>query len=308
LPIRPLDGGNVMTELIGVQRARITSIVFGAAAAVWAWFFAEPGFRFAAFFAGFLAVINFAEYRRQKQGMGGPSTFDVDAPGPGAVPPSRPARSHGRSRRPNRGGRPTAPPPVADLAAFPGGVDPASAESMVWNLLRRGDVPGARRVLQRATGPVGPFVGPTVDCAAGDGVDALVDAYVRHPSGPSNLVPASVAADAGQAVVLARRLADHDGAGAEALGSLQTHLHYAERFEPAAAVGEVAFGSAGAAQAQVAFDAACSWSRAGDADRALGWVERAIEAGFRAPALLDGEPDLGSVRAHPGWAEVRARV
>jgi hypothetical protein len=37
-------------------------------------------------------------------------------------------------------------------------------------------------------------------------------------------------------------------------------------------------------------------------------VESAVDAGFRAPGLLDGEPDLAPVRALPGWAAVRARL
>ena len=44
--------------------------------------------------------------------------------------------------------------------------------------------------------------------------------------------------------------------------------------------------------AQTAFEVACSWARAGSADEALRWVEAAVDAGFRAPGVLDGEPDL----------------
>ena len=300
LPIRPLDGGNVMTELIGIQKARILSVVVGAAAAVWAYFFSDEGLRYAALFAAFLAFINFSEYRRTKTGGAAPSAFDVDAPG-GGTGSSTPRRRAGRpSAPPSR----TAPAPVSELSS---GVDPASAESMAWNLLRRGDARSARRVLERSTGPVGPFVGPTVALAAGDGVEALAAAYLAHPSGPSNLVPATVAAEAGQAVVLARHLAGKGASGLEAAGGLQTHLHYAERFEHAAAVGEVLASVAGA-NAQVAFDTACAWSRAGDAERSVTWVGRAVDAGFASAKLLDGEPDLAAARAHPGWPSVRSRL
>ena len=54
--------------------------------------------------------------------------------------------------------------------------------------------------------------------------------------------------------------------------------------------------------AQTAFEVACSWARAGQPDEALRWVEAAVDAGFRAPGLLDGEPDLAPVRALPGLA------
>lgn len=298
LPIRPLDGGNVMTELIGIQKARILSIVVGSAAAVWAYFFSDEGLRYAALFAAFLAFINFSEYRRTKAGTPAPSAFDVEGP---EASSSRPAR---------RSGRPSAPPrrpPASPVTEIPGGVDPASAESFAWNLLRRGDASGARRVLQRATGPVGPFVTPTVALADGGDVDALASAYLANPSGPSNLVPATVAADTGNAVLLARHLVGKGAPGLEAAGSLQTHLHYAERFEHAAAVGEVLFSVSGS-NAQVAFDTACSWARAGDADRSLEWIRRAVSAGFASVKLLDGEPDLDVTRAHPAWDEVRSSL
>ncbi|MGK2930094.1 MAG: metalloprotease, partial [Acidimicrobiales bacterium] len=79
LPIRPLDGGHVMTELIGIDKARILSIVVGGAAAVWAYTHSDT-FRYAAFFAAFLAFINFSEYRRASQGTAAPSAFDISAP------------------------------------------------------------------------------------------------------------------------------------------------------------------------------------------------------------------------------------
>lgn len=324
LPIRPLDGGNVMTELIGVQKARLLSVVVGAAAAVWAYTHADQ-LQYAAFFAGFLAFINFSEHRKAKQGAAGPSSFDVEAPDPGGAPgggrrPSRPGSSGpsaGRSQPAprRRGGWPSGPPTAAPASTsepptpITGSIDPASAESFAWNMLRRGDASGARRVLQRSSGPVGPFVHATVAVADGQGVDPLVEAYRANPGGPSNLVPASVAADTGQVLEIVRRLLGHGPTGVEAASSIQTHLHYAERFEHAAAVGELVYGAGGGgARAQTAFDVACSWARAGDTDRCLEWLDRAITDGFAAPTLLDGEPDLAPVRADPRWATVRRRL
>jgi stage IV sporulation protein FB len=310
LPIRPLDGGNVMTELIGIDRARILSIGFGAAAAVWAYRYAEPGFRYAAFFAAFLAFINFSEYRRSRMGAPAPSAFDVEGPVPGASRPvggetSGGSRGGGRPRRPPVR-RPTGPPPAPAVLA--GGIDPAAAESFAWNLLRRGDAAGARRTLARSTGDVGPFVRATVDLACGDGIDALVAAYVANPSGPSNLVPATVAADSGAVLHVARALVDAGPPGIEAASGIQTHLHYGERFEHAAAVGEIVYARQVGARAQTAFDVACSLARSGETERALIWIGRAIDDGFVAAAVVDGEPDLDPVRTHPGWPEVRARL
>ncbi len=307
LPIRPLDGGNVMTELIGIQRARILSIVVGGGAAVWAYFYSDEGLRYAALFAAFLAFINFSEYRRASQGAAGPSAFDVGAPTGDTSRRRRAPRKGPYATR--RGGRPVAPPARGTeptVSQMAGGVDSAAAESFAWNLLRRGDAPGARRVLQRATGPVGPFVGATVALAAGEGLGLLTEAYLANPSGPTNLVPATVAADTGNAVLLARQLAGQGSAGLQAAGSVQTHLHYAERFDHAASVGEIVFSVS--ANAQVAFDTACSWARADDIDRSLEWIRRAVAAGFAAPKLLDGEPDLEPTRRHPEWETVRAQA
>ena len=306
LPIRPLDGGNVMTELLGIDRARLLSVVAGGGAAIWAYWLADEAFRYAAFFAGFLAFINYSEHRRSKMAGPAPSAFDVEGPAPGhrrpvggadAGPPT-PATRRPAEPRPNRSAG-------AEIHTLAGGMDPASAEAFAWNLLRRGDVPGARRVLQRANGSVGPFVGPTVAAAAGEGTGELAAAYLANPGGPSNLVPAMVLADSGEALTLAQRLVGEGPAGVEAAGGLQTHLHYSERFEHAAGVGEVVYAVRPAQRAQTAFDIACSWSRAGDVDRAMTWVERAVADGFAATSVLDGEPDLEAVRAHPSWPRLR---
>ncbi len=318
LPIRPLDGGNVVTELIGLQPARLLSGIVGAAAAVWAYTHSD-GFRYAAFFAGFLAVVNLSEWTKARRGERAPSAFDVEGPSPkggggqrpGQERPGGPTPSSRRS--PSRDGWPTGPPSTssrgdATVAHLGGGVDPSSAASMAWNLLRSGDVAGARRVVARATGPVDPFVTGTLSLAEGDGVDALVAAYLAAPGGPSNLVPAAVAADSGQVESLARQLVGAGTAGVDAATGLQTHLHYAERFGAAAVVGALVYEATPTGRAQVAFDVACSTARAGDAERSLRWVERAVEAGFRAPGLLDNEPDLAPVRALPGWADVRNRL
>lgn len=311
LPIRPLDGGNVMTEIIGIDKARIASVVVAGAAAVYA-FTSLDGLRFVAFFAAFLAFINYSEYRKSKRGERAPSAFDVDAPSPrgggGVLPghnvgPATPA--------PRSGGRPTGPPRRPDnepVVHLQGGLDPQAAESFAWNLLRNGDAAGAARVLQRSTGPVGPFVIPTVHLAANGDVDPLSAAYLANPSGPSNLLPAAVAARTGTVHELVSALLDNGDAGRDAAATIQTHLHYGEHFTEAAAVGAARYDTAGRGRAQVAFDTACAHARSGDIDAAVDWLDRAVSDGFAAPGLLDGEPDLTSVRDDARWRSIRARV
>ena len=133
-------------------------------------------------------------------------------------------------------------------------------------------------------------------------------AYTTQPGGPPNLVVAGLLADAGRAVPVARRLVAKGSAGADAAGSLQTHLHYAGHYAAAAEVGELIYAAAPRSPAQTAFEVACSWSRAGSADAALRWVDIAIEQGFTAGKLLDGEPDLEAARLEPEWPVVRARL
>lgn len=315
LPIRPLDGGNVMSEIVGTKAARLASIVVGIAAAVWA-YTTFDGFQFLAFFLAILAFINFSEYRREQQGQRAPSAFDVEGPaipgGGGRRPGQAPTLGSPRSGPPRHAGRPTGPPagPSAPAAPIdiPGGVDPASAESFAWNLLRRGDAPGARRVLARSTGPVSPFVTATVEAAGGGGIDGLLQVYLDNPDGPSNLVPAAVVDQLGAVEELTRRLLASGPAGVDAAKSLQTHLQYAERFGSSASVGELVHAVDTRSRAQVAFDTACAWSRAGDPVRGLDWLARAIDDGFAAPRLLDGEPDLAPVRDLPGWSTVRSRL
>ena len=96
---------------------------------------------------------------------------------------------------------------------------------------------------------------------------------------------------------VAHRLVAKGSAGADAAGSLQTHLHYAGHYAAAAEVGELIYAATPRSPAQTAFEVACSWSRAGTTDAAVRWVDIAIEQGFTAGKLLDGEPDLEAAAA-----------
>lgn len=141
-----------------------------------------------------------------------------------------------------------------------------------------------------------------------EGIDALVAAYATRPSGPSSLAPVQQVARAGLATELAARLLGRRGAGPEAASSLQSHLHYANHFHESAEVGELVYADGRASRAQTAFEIACSSARSGANDKAMVWLGRAIDDGFRAGALLDGEPDLAPLRLRGDWPSARARV
>lgn len=141
-----------------------------------------------------------------------------------------------------------------------------------------------------------------------EGLDALAAGYAARPAGPTNLVPAQQLARAGLSTTLAARLLTPNGAGPQAASSLLNHLHYAQCFREAAEVGELLYVDGRVSRAQTAFEVACARARAGDVMGAMAWVDRAIDAGFTAGAVLDGEPDLATVRALPQWQQARARV
>ena len=295
LPIRPLDGGNVTTELFGVDTARRASIGVAIAAAIFA-FVNDQGY--AGFFALFLAFMNFQEIRAAQTGAD-MDAFHVDAPDTPA------GRSRGRSRS------------RADLSVLEGGAptmgstDPARAQQLAWASLKQGDVPAAKRLAQGLGEGVDPFLQAAVALAAGDrgAFQLYEEAFVAAPGGPSNLVATEVIGRTGAAVPIARRLIERpDGRGKEGAATLQTHLHYAGQFEYAAEVGTVVYAAEPASRAQTAFEVACSWARATDVDHAVEWLERAADDGFRAATLVDGEPDLEAVRADPRWPLLRARL
>jgi stage IV sporulation protein FB len=305
LPIRPLDGGNVATELLGIDRARQLSIAAAAVGGIWAY---SQGQTYAALFAGLLGFLNFSEIRAARMGARG-TAFDVEAP---EVPPPRHGRRTGPPRRqpPLRAAPPD--PSPAGLAGRPTPPDPARIEASVWAALREGDDRRARMLVEHLRGrSASPYLPAAVALASGARDLALklyCKAYAAEPGGPPNLVAAELVGRHDLGPELARALIEDRRAGSAAASGLQTHLHYAGRYRAAAEVGEVVHAAGPQSPAQTAFEVACSWSRAEEPDRAIAWLERAADAGFRAAAVVDGEPDLTAVRAHPRWPEIRARL
>jgi stage IV sporulation protein FB len=302
LPIRPFDGGHVAEELLGFEMACKLSIGTAAVAAIVA------AVQFSLFTGIFLALFAFLNYRELQEGRS-TGSFDVDAPE--APPPG--ARGGQTTRKRSRSGHLQAVPPIPDVPAdLLGPRDSGEVEQRVWNALRSGDADRAAAVLKQSMGAQpNPFVQASVALAQGHSalaVDLFEAAYMAEPTGPPNLVPAQLLAESEAAGALASALVAKGPVGIEAAGSLQTHLHYAERFQDAAEVGEQVFAAGPRSPAQTAFEVACSWARAGRAEEALRWVEAAVDAGFKAPGLLDGEPDLAPVRALDGWSAVRSRL
>jgi hypothetical protein len=289
LPILPLDGGNIAASIVGAHRARIVSMVVAVAVAI---YFFEQQNQFAGFFLMMFALMNFGAYQQEKAGHGE------------ALP--------SQAQRPPRAAR--TPVPARSIALdIHRSDDREQLEGLAWNALRTNDVLGARRVLSRHPSPdkVSPFLWGSLALAEGrtaEGIEAFVAGYDAQPGGPASLVPATLLARTGQAAALAQRLLQGGGTAPQAAAALQSHLHYADCFRESAAVGALLYEDGRANRAQSAFEVACSLARTGDQAGALAWIERAIDAGFTAGPLLDGEPDLASIRRLAEWPAARARV
>jgi stage IV sporulation protein FB len=298
LPIRPLDGGHVAETLFGFRMACQLSI--GAAIIAAFITFREGLFGFIGLmYFGLFAFLNFRDLREDQR----TGTFDVDAPD-AAGRGGRAPRRRSRANLAVVGGQEAIPDLTPRLSM-------AEAETRAWNALRSGDGGRAASIMRQAGDGGNVFLRASIALVTGPvemSDDLFEAAYRAEPAGPPNLVPATLLADSGRAVPVAARLCAAGRTGVEAASGLQTHLHYAERFRAAAEVGEQVFAAGPQSPAQTAFEVACSWARAGSPDEALRWVEAAVDAGFRAPGLLDGEPDLAPVRALPGWPAVRSRL
>ena len=189
--------------------------------------------------------------------------------------------------------------------------DPERVAHLAWAALREGDAGSAKRLTTGLGANADPYLRAATALATGepDAFELYEAAYVREPNGPPNLIATEVLARSGAATAVARRLVERpDGKGRDGAGTLQTHLHYANRFAEAAEVGEVVYAGNPPSRAQTAFEVACSWAKAGSIDHAASWLEKAADAGFRAPSVVDGEPDLAIVRADPRWPLLRARL
>jgi Zn-dependent protease len=217
LPILPLDGGNVVRDLVtvvtgrdGERPARYVSVVVAAAAAIWAVAVEEP---FLALFAGLFAFMNVSALRSR------PASFiHVERP------PSRRAARDLERRRAAEGapsadrldspndlatgwaaltdGDPSAALEAADrvLGADPyPDVERRARELRGWALLQLGRAQDARHGLEQL--PPGRkanrYLRAAVDAASGAGVEPLIDAFLFAGSGPDRQRAAVAAADAG---------------------------------------------------------------------------------------------------------------
>ncbi|MEY2591497.1 MAG: hypothetical protein QOJ67_3481 [Acidimicrobiaceae bacterium] len=316
LPVLPLDGGHICEALFGREKTRYISVATAVLGTIYLY---SLGYRtWLLLLLGVFSLVEIVQARKGRRNV----AFLPDAPITGATS-AKPGKEKGKrpkSRRRREGTLRAVPDPPSMPALEPPklervrrGADEERVELLAWDALRRSDASGAQRAVNRLPDPerANPFLVASVALATGDVPAAMARfsvAYLSEPNGPSSLVPATLLARSGKAAELASDLLNAGGEGAQAAAGLQSHLHYAGAFEAAAQVGELVYAAGRSSRAQASFETACSWAQAGNADAGLVWLGRAIDAGFTAGALIDGEPELATVRSLPGYAATRAQV
>ncbi len=297
LPILPLDGGCVMASVLeqrtgggGQRTARVVSIVAAAGLAGAGVAVGQPYVAMIAAFFGFQNWQALAGARDQpdlqRLRAGRAALLEGDASTAAAV------------AREVIGGR-TSPR-----------VRTAGIELLAWSELAADRPVEAAAALGRLGGGVSAsqLVRTAVELASGRPAPALAVAF-----GSCDDAAAAVVASR---LVVERDLLDNlledvaklpEAQSLTALRALQLGLHHSDLWREAARVGEVLFGRA-AADGLVAYNVACAWACAGDAQEALTWLSRAVEHGWRDTAVLDADPNFDLIRDTDGFQAVRAWI
>ena len=301
LPVLPLDGGHILVELMPGdaverhRRAAIVSMVTAAIGAVAVW---AAGLPFAAVLFAVFGATNFASVRGHRDRRRfededtelGSALMAMAAGDPAAVDRlSTLVRSTER----------------ADLR------DGVKYTLVEYLAVTRN--PRARHELDTLPGRVDPAVYALVSLAeAGPGADIseLVEAFQHGPSplGARSLVMGAALVGRTDRVIDAFVEGPPAARTLPVLAFAQAAAHQREVFDTAIDVGRLLLQVPAEAGPEHRYDLACSLARAGRADGALAMLADAVDHGWGDREMLDGDPDLASVRLLVGFAEVRTRV
>jgi len=138
-----------------------------------------------------------------------------------------------------------------------------------------------------------------------DAVVPLYDAYEERPSDHAASMLARALVGVG-GLDEATRLLDDACAGPQLFDVVQAALFYAGRFLEAASVGARSWAISPAPR--LAFNQACTHTRLGNIEVALGWISQALDLGWRDLGSLDEDEDLAPLRSRPEWSSLRARL
>jgi Zn-dependent protease len=296
LPILPLDGGNVVASFLehvthgrGQRAARSVSIVTAVALAAAGLGLGQP---FVALIAAYFAYLNWQSIARAKDQ---PQLHEVEV-GRAALLQGDVDQAVATAER---------------IAASAGSakVRTAAVELLAWAHLAAGRPARADAALARLGGGVSAsqLVRSIVELANGRAVPPLAPAFGACTDAVAAIVAAPLVLDAGR---LDGVLVEISGLApaqmVTALRALQLGLHHSGRFEDSARVGALLYETI--EEADVAYNVACSQSRAGNVGEALVWLNHAVVRGYDDAAKLDSDPDLAQVRDTDGFRALRSSI
>jgi Zn-dependent protease len=299
LPILPLDGGNVVRSLLpgdGDRRDRLATGISLASAVIIVLALLRYDLGELILLPLLLGALNI-------------QALVSDARAPSGAADERAVEALASLDR----GDPDALRAVALLANE---VQPAMRDRVkvtaVEVLLRHGRVIEARQALMHLPGAAHPSLYALVDVADGDDhAVAMLDEMVRAQPLPS------IARYVLLGRVLARRSAEipnvylalpADAQAPVQLREMQYLAHLQGDFRGAAAIGELQLQLGGVPDAWVLYNTACSWSRAGERDRALLRLGQAVDAGWSDAGQLDTDQDLAPLWVSDRFREIRRRL
>jgi Zn-dependent protease len=302
VPVLPLDGGMVMQNLlpgddsVRARRAAVVSLVILAIAAAVS---ISMDFFFGVLYAALLGAFNVSLLMRSRavasQGDAG-----------GAV-----MAAFERLER----GDLSVLPALSEFARQAASSEQRSVvkERTVESLVRQGRTPEARSVLNAFPGQTGPSLYALVDTVEGvpHGLAMLDEQLTRSAD-------ASTARHAILGRVLTHRGGEVPGLfsalpsaarNPDTLREAQYVAHVRGDFRDAALIGEqIVQQMPHAADAWVMYNIACSWARAGETERALGWLQHAVDAGWNDLRQLSTDHDLASLWNDARFHQLRTRL
>jgi Zn-dependent protease len=139
-------------------------------------------------------------------------------------------------------------------------------------------------------------------------IPVIEHSYATAPSPDLNFTFANALIIAGRLrdalALIARQQQPEYAAGAYKM--LQIAAFQSGEYELSAEAGRQGFELT--KDSEVAYNIACAEARAGRADEALAWIERAVETGYRDGAALASDPDFETLRSRPEFDALRGRL
>ena len=293
LPILPLDGGHVASDLFGLRRAQYLSLAGAAGLGALGLYLGAPFMAFIAFIFGSQSLTALRA--------------DRDQPYLERLNTARRALLQGRNAE-----------AIEEIGAATSGsssfeVEVTAAELLAWARLAEGQPEEARAALDQLRGGISrtsQLVQRMVALSEGKQSEPIAHAFVSCDDVVAAMIASRMVSAAGlldRVLEELRTLPILPGPPrTNGYRALQLGLHHAGRFRDAARVGDLLF------QVEpgplVAYNAACSWALAGDTESALAWLDRAVEQGFRDTNLLDQDDNLDTIRDTDGFRALRSWV